>query len=75
MENYRDEIEKIIERYSRAGLEDLKRAILEGSPEVIDRNEALKIAEWLVAEAPSEWANDPRWEQIAIEIENLVSEN
>lgn len=66
--NYRETILKIADRYAQAG-EDWETNLLAGSlDEIIDRNAALSIADWLETEADQEWGADPRHRRIAADI-------
>lgn len=68
---YRGKIESIIAGHAKPG-EDLSASIMTGSPNVIDRNEAIGIANWLRDEADGEWGYDPRNRAIASEIVQIV---
>jgi hypothetical protein len=72
--NYRDDILSIASRFTVAGGTDWERSLLEGAPDFIDADEALRIATWWEDAAPSTFidTDDEVWDAIASAIRDAV---
>lgn len=70
--NYRNDIKALCDEAAFPG-EDWSSAVLAGSPDLIDANTALGIANWLDGDADGEWEPDMRHYYVARCIRRYVA--